>query len=359
MYAPVLKYIPEMSVAAVADADAAARTEAQRTLHVSRVYESVDDMLSDAKLDAVLVVTPVFCHLEHVAAAAKAGVHVMVEKPMAPTSREAKEMVEICRRAGVLLMVGFNRRLLSALWTATQMVKAGELGGVFASECVWTSWTMKSSGGSRNRFECLGGVFQDHGSHTVDLAQQWLGPATSVYAQAHRVGPSVDIQRDVEDHMTALVTHEGGKTSLHVHSRDSHRPISELYRIYGTEGTLELEYTGDWSFIAPDNWDMRLYREGKPVPQRLVARRPGHELLGELPDGHYGFYAELRRFAKAVISKSSTVSPCGEEGLSVVRILSAAFLSAAEGRSVCVDEADRFDEAAFGKLLRTSTRQLS
>ena len=97
---------------------------------------------------------------------------------------------------------------------------------------------------------------------------------------------------------------------------------------------------------------MRLYRDGKPVPQRLVARRPGHELLQKLPDGHYAFYSELRGFAKAVASKAPTISPSGEEGLAVVRAVSAAFLSAAEGRAIEIGEADRFDRAVFEQLLR-------
>lgn len=355
MYGPALKYIPEMSVVALADPSAEARESVQRDLSVPKLYECVDDMFGNVRLDAVLVASPVFCHLEHVVAAARAGLHVMVEKPMARMPAEASQMVDACKKAGVLLMVGFNRRRLAALWTATQMVQSGELGDVFHSECIWTSWTMMGSGGSRNKFECLGGVFQDHGSHTVDLAQQWLGPATTVYARAHSLGPSMGVQRGNEDHMAALFTHESGRTSFHEHSRDSHRPVSEFYRIYGTKATLELEYTGDWSFIAPDNWEMRLYREGNPVPQRLVSRRPKNELLQELPDGHYGFYSELKTFAQAVATNSTAISPSGEEGLSVVRALSAAFLSAAEGKVVEISEADRFDEQVFEKFLHSCT----
>jgi predicted dehydrogenase len=306
-------------------------------------------MLQTVALDGVIVASPPFCHLEHVQAAARAGVPVLCEKPLARTVAEAQAMLAACRQAGTLLMVAFNRRFLSPLWTATQMI-GGELGEVFATECIWTSWTLASAGW-RDAADCLGGVFQDHGSHSIDLALQWLGsPVASVFAHAQRLG-----QRAVEDHLSAMVTHANGRTSLHVHSRASHRPVSEFYRIYGTRGTLELEYTGDWSYLAPDSWRLELYRDGQPRPQRLVARRPGHELLGVLPDGAYGYYVELKLFADAIRAGSLAATPAGEEGLAVVQAVSAAFLSAAQRRVVPVGEAEQFNEQVFQQLRGTGT----
>jgi predicted dehydrogenase len=276
----------------------------------------------------------------------------MVEKPMARTPSEAHGMVEACKQSRVLLMVGFSRRFLPPLWTATQMIGGGDLGLVFHVECIWTSWSCSGSAGWRDSAQCLGGVLQDQGSHTLDLCQQWLGNATTVFAQARCIGPHLGCPRAVEDHLTAVLTHEGGATSVHVLSRDSHRPVSEFYRIYGTKGTLELEYTGDWSATAPDNWEMRLYGQGDPVPQRLVSRRPRNELLSELPDGHYAYYAELKRFAEAVAANNPTVSPSGEEALTTVRTVGAAFLSAAQGKSVDICEGDGFGEPVYQELLR-------
>jgi len=354
MYGPSLKYLSKVAVAAVADPSPKARELAQRELRAGAVYESVEDMLGSAKLDGVIVSSPVFCHVEHVLAVAKAGLPVLVEKPMARTPAEAKQMVKACRKAGVLLMVGFNRRLLPPLWTATQIAQSGQLGDVFHVECIWTHCGQHSHGW-RDSSECFGGVFQDHGSHTIDLCRQWLGEVKTVYAHGRR-GRTVDGQfRGVEDHLVALITHKGG-SSYHINARDSHRPVSELYRLYGAKGTLEVEYTGGWSYIAPDNWEMRMYRNGNAVPERLVSRRPRNEWLTQLPDGHYAFGAEIKKFGEAIASRSATISPSGEEGLAVVRAVSAAFLSAAEGRLVTPPEADAFDQHMFEKCIRTITR---
>ncbi len=342
MYQPAVKHVPGLQIVAAADPNPNALQNAREQLGAEQLFASVAEMLRSVKLDGVIVASPPFCHLEHTRAAAAAGLPVLSEKPMARTVAEAQAMVEACRQAGVLLMVGFNRRFLSPLWTATEMIRAGELGEIFATECIWTSWTLQPSGW-RDTAQCLGGVFQDHGSHSIDLAAQWLGsPAQSVFAHAQRIGP-----REVEDHMTALVTHANGRTSLHVHSRASHRPVSEVYRICGTKGTLELDYTGDWAFLAPGSWRMELFRDGQAKPLALTSRRPNDELAGVIADGAYGYYAELKLFAEAIRAGQTSASPSGEEGAATVAAVSAAFLSASEHRVVPVAEAGRFDEQAF------------
>jgi predicted dehydrogenase len=254
-------------------------------------------------------------------------------------------------------MVGFNRRVLPPLWTATQMLRERVLGEVFHVECIWTHYGPPAQGW-RDDSVCLGGIFQDHGSHTIDLCRQWLGEVRTVQAQGRR-GKWVNNQnrmRGVEDHVAAFITHQGGGSSYHMNGRDGHRPLSEFYRVCGTDGTLELEYAGDWAFVATDNWDMRLYERGSAFPKRLVSRRPNGESLRELPDGHFAFGTEIQRFIEAIASNSKTVSPSGEEGVAVVRAVSAAYLSALEGRSVTPDEADRFNEDVFKRFLHSITK---
>ena len=354
MYGEALARLAELNVVGVADPSEAARAKAREVLGRVPLYDSAEALIAGEDLDVVLVASPVFCHSDHVRAATARGLHVLVEKPMARTPAEAAAMVAAAHRAGVVLGVAFNRRHLPPLWTATQMVRAGELGEVFSTECIWTSCT-PFYGGWRDDRRALGGVFQDHGAHSIDLARVWLGEVESVSARGLRIRPDTTPGREVEDGLTALAAHEGGGTSLHVHSRRSHRPVSEFYRIYGTKGTLELEYTGDWAYLAPDPWDMRLYRDGKPAPEHLVARRPHNELVGAMGDGHYAFFAELRDFARAARQCDETRCPSGEDGLAVTRAIAAAFLSAADGRTVSLGEADAFDEAAFDRLIERCT----
>jgi predicted dehydrogenase len=100
------------------------------------------------------------------------------------------------------------------------MTRAGELGEVFSTECIWTCCMPLDGGGWRDSGRCLGGVFQDHGSHSLDLAAHWLAsPARSVFAHAQRIGTRLGSRREVEDHMTAVVTHDSGASSTHLRSR--------------------------------------------------------------------------------------------------------------------------------------------
>lgn len=352
MYGPSMQYIDEAQIVAVMDSDEKARQEAQKVFGASSAYADLDQMLDRETLDAVLIVSPTYLHEQHVVAAATRGLHVLCAKPMSRTVAEAERMVTVCRQNHVLLGVALQRRLLPVMWTATQMIRSGKLGKVFHLNCIWTSWSMLPGGTWRENFDCLGGIFQDHGSHTIDLAQQWLGPVVDISTIGFNLGAQFGAVREVEDHMTALLRHQGGISSYHEHTRNSHRPVSELYRIYGTEGTLEIEYTGNWAYLAEDCWDLRLYKNGTNTPEHLQPRRPDYRLMDQLSDSHYAFYRELTNFFAAVRSRDDTLIASGEEGQQLVSIIGSAFVSAVERRTTLPHEGVAFDAAIFQRLAR-------
>jgi len=355
MYGPPLRHLPGVELSAVADVSTDALTFARETMRATATFESVDDMFRNVKLDGVIVASPPWLHLKHVEQAARSGVAVLVEKPMARSPAEADAMVRVCREAGVPLYVAFNRRFHPALATATQMVRRGELGDVFHVDCIWTSWSAQGDGGWRDTRQTLGGVFQDHGAHTFDLAMQWLGDVETVSAQAQLIGPALGVGREVEDHLTALARHARG-TSLHLHSRASHRPVSEMYRLYGTRATLELEYTGDWAFVAPDAWEMRLHQNGNHRPQTLVARRPDGDMNIPLSDGLFAYYVELSLFVEALRAGDPGILPEGDAGALAVRCVSAAYLAALKEQCMKPSETDEFGESTFARLIEKLSR---
>jgi predicted dehydrogenase len=347
-----MRYIESASIVAVSDPIESARKQAQDVFGATAAYDNVDAMLDKETLDAVIVVSPIYLHEQHVSRAAAHGLHVLCAKPMARTVDEAERMIAVCQANQVLLGVALQRRWLPAMWTATEMIRAGMLGRVFHLDCLWTSWSMVPGGTWRDTRECLGGIFQDHGSHTIDLAQQWLGPVEQISSIALNVGAQYGAIREVEDHMTALFYHQDGVSSYHEHTRNCHRPVSELYRIHGTEATLEIEYTGDWAYLANDCWEMRLYRGGAKIPQRLQPRRPDYRLMDQLPDSHFAYYRELSGFFDAVRLGESRQIPTGNDGLALVSIIGAAFLSAIERRTTTPVEGRVFDRDLFTRLPR-------
>lgn len=349
MYSPGMKYLKHAVMAAAADVNPQALERAGVVFPGIRTYQSVEAMLQAGALDAVIVASPPFEHLQHVQAGAEKKLAVLCEKPMARTVAEARAMIDACRSAGVPLAVAFNRRHLSAIYTARRLIEQGELGEVFAVECNWTSWTGQHSCGWRDSADCLGGCFQDHGAHTIDLAMQWLGPVKNVACQALQVGAKLGVQRGVDDHMSALLVHENGCTSTHVHSRVSHRAVSEFYRLLGTKGTLEIEYTGDWSYLAADEWELRLYRGGNYRPMRMRSQRPDAELWDELRDGAYGYYRELADFVELVRTGEHARVARGEDGLRVVEAVAACYVAAAQQQMVHVSAGAKLDATLFAK----------
>lgn len=348
LYAPVLPRLKGAQVVALADPSEEARQSARQAIGASAAYAAPEAMIEAGGLDAVLIASPPALHVAHVAAAAAAGLHVFCEKPMARSVAEADAIIDACAQAGVVLQVGFNRRYLPALWTAGQMVRAGELGEVFSAECIWTSWTCDIDCGWRDRAECLGGNFQDHGAHSFDTIAQWLGPIEGTFARANCVGPIIGRDREVEDHVLATATHPDGRTSLHLHSRSSHRPVSEFYRIYGTAGTLELESTGEWSMFTDDPWTLRLYSRGKAA-EILSARRPAGDGQ-DLSEAKYCYFYELSAFVRAA-EAGIAEGPTGEDGKAAVAAVAASLVSAAEDRFVPIEQADRFDREIYRSLM--------
>jgi len=115
---------------ALADAHAETLQAAQKELEVETGYADYRDALADPRVDAVVVVTPTALHREVVLAAAKAGKHVLCEKPMAMDVRECDDMIAACGEAGVKLQIGFMRRYDESFMAARQRISAGEIGEV-------------------------------------------------------------------------------------------------------------------------------------------------------------------------------------------------------------------------------------
>jgi predicted dehydrogenase len=115
---------------ALADAHAPTLQEAQRELEVETGYSDFKEALADPKVDAVVVVTPTSLHRDIVLQAARAGKHVLCEKPMAMNTRECDEMVAACDAAKVKLQIGFMRRYDASFRAAKERLAAGEIGEV-------------------------------------------------------------------------------------------------------------------------------------------------------------------------------------------------------------------------------------
>ena len=113
---------------ALADPHRETLQAAQKELDIEKGYSDYHDALADPRVDAVVVVTPTALHREVVCAAAKAGKHVLCEKPMAMDVRECDDMIAACAAARVKLQIGFMRRYDESFQDARRRLEAGEIG---------------------------------------------------------------------------------------------------------------------------------------------------------------------------------------------------------------------------------------
>ena len=151
-----------------------------------RRYSADADLLADADVDAVYIATPVNLHLPQTVAAAEAGKHVLVEKPMAMSAAECDAMIDACRQNGVKLGVAYYRRFYPIVARIKQIIDSGEIGQIMSISAVTaTPFAMQPSDDGYWRVvpeQGGGGALMDIGSHRLNLFVDLAGEPTDVKA---------------------------------------------------------------------------------------------------------------------------------------------------------------------------------
>jgi predicted dehydrogenase len=160
-----------------------------------RVAETFEAVLTDPKVDAVVLATPHSIHARQTIAAANAGKHVFCEKPFALTRQDAEAAVEATRRAGVALGIGYNRRFHPEMIKLRERIRSGALGTVMHIEANMTfpnALLLKPTQWRAHREETPCGGLTPMGVHAIDGMIDLCGPIDSVYCQSFRRVVEVD-----------------------------------------------------------------------------------------------------------------------------------------------------------------------
>jgi 1,5-anhydro-D-fructose reductase (1,5-anhydro-D-mannitol-forming) len=321
--APAIRAAPGGELAAVYSRDQG-RADAFAKRHGARAaYGDLADLLRDSRVDGVFVCSPNALHAEHVVHAARAGKHVLCEKPMATTIADAVLMVETCRAAGVTLGVAFNLRQHPAHIRAREIVAAGALGRVVLAQGQW-AFGVRGRDGSPPRSELnrwwdapdlIGGAstMMGTGVHVVDLMRFVLGQeVTEVTAVTDGQTPD----RPLEQIACLTLRFSGGTLGQVTASRllpDSRND----FRLYGILGRLEGQHS---------LWEARTGRF-ETVSETVNETSEYPEEL--LPN----YVAEIEDFQQAVAARREPAAT-GVDGLRVVETTVAMIESARSGRSV-------------------------
>jgi predicted dehydrogenase len=294
------------------------------------IYQSLTDLLA-AGVDAVTITTPPATRRGLVLEAVAAGVHVIADKPFAPTAADARELVRAAADAGVLLSVYHNRRWDADIRTLQEVLEArsiGELWRVHSRFDLDDPATLEAGPD--------GGLLRDIGTHVVDQMLWLLGPATAVTAHLDWIelpegrtnaGFMIDLQ------------HAGGVHS-YVESTKINRLAARELRAYGSNGSYrsfstdvqaQSIFAGRRPAADPETWGF------EPEPNwGILATADGEQ---RVPSAQ-GNYSELySQFAAAVRGEGPQPVPA-TEGVRTLVILDAARESAAHGRTVAIADSN-------------------
>ena len=299
-------------VVAIGSRDAAqARTVADE-MGIPTAHGSYEALLADPDVDAVYVPLPNHLHAEWTLAAARAGKHVLCEKPLAMTAADAERMVEACEAAGVRLMEAFMYRHHPSWVAAMEVVASGRLGRLRAVQS-WFSYYNDDPTNIRNKLDIGGGALFDIGCYSVNLSRMLFG------AEPGAVEASVirDAATGVDTLTSAILEFGDGVATFTCSTRVE---TDQRVHIYGSEGRLSIEIPFN---IPPDRPTRVVITAGGDPP---VA--PASETLTFPTADPYGVEAD--RFA-AVILDGAPLPIAPDDPVANLRVIERIFAAGASG----------------------------
>ena len=328
------RHVPNATLTSVWGGRRAAATAAEFGVEADA---SLEAMLARDDVDGVVITSPHTAHRDQAVAAAAAGKHVYLEKPMALSVAECDEIRGACAAAGVQLTVNFVTRFRDAPLAMKRLVDDGAIGSIRMIEMrgTWTSFILEDIVDEATGRVIIprkdwafdpaeGSQFLDWGVHETD-ALRWLtgSEVVRVYADYRTYGtpPPADLSAMVQVSMAngvmahLLMTYETPEPGL---------LPNDWTRVIGSSGIIEADHYG-------------VVRVGDASGWRDVAEQPAFDFLGDYLDPRRlaGFAAQVEDFAAAITEGRAPVVT-GADGRAAVEIVEAADRSAATGRAVDV-----------------------
>jgi len=314
------QHVADLELAAVCDADPnVLREHAEK--HKVPGYENLEDMLKREKLDLVALCTPSGLHSSQAIVAAKHGVNVMTEKPMATRWEDGVRMVKACDEAGVKLFVVKQNRHNATLQLLKRAVREKRFGKIYMVH-LNVFWTRPQSyydqAKWRGTWEFDGGAFMNQASHYVDLLDWLIGPVDRVQAM-------MSTTRNIEVEDTGVLNvrwRNGALGSMSVTMLTYPKNLEGSITILGEKGTVRVGGVAVndiqiWDFAEPRDYDEKI-------------KSASYEATSVYGHGHPLYYKNII----GVLRGETEAETDGREGLKSLEVLIATYMSARDGRSV-------------------------
>ena len=295
-----------------------------------RAYHKLDAMLADPQVDVVTIGTPSGAHMEPAVAAARAGKHVIVEKPLEITLKRCDRIIDACRKNGVKLSAIFPSRFHQSTIESKKAVDAGRFGRLTLGES-YVKWhrtqAYYDSGAWRGTWELDGGgALMNQAIHSVDLLAWLMGPVAEITAHT---GLLAHERIAVEDTAVATLKFANGALGVIEASTAAYPGYLKRIEVHGSEGSAAME---EEDVVA---WDFSKKVKADAAVHRRMAERVSTDGGASDPAaiGHHGHTAQFRDVL-AAISENRAPAIDGPEGRRSVEIILAIYKAAETGKVV-------------------------
>jgi len=319
------QHVPGAEVAAVASPTPGKAARFARERGIPRAFEDYRELLAQSDIDLVALCVPNDLHCQVTLEAARAGKHVVCEKPLCRSLEEADRMIDTCRECGVLLLYAEELIFAPKYARAKQLVDEQALGDVFLVK-QWEEhdgphepwfWDVDRSGG---------GVLLDMGCHSIEYAR-WVLGKPKVKRVSATLGTFVHADKtEGEDHAICVVEYEGNRISVAENSWAKPGGVDDRCEIYGSKGHTRAD-------LLRGNALLTYSGAGYGYAVEKAADTTGWTFTMFEEVWNYGFPQEMQHFVDCVRGKAEPLET-GEDGREVLKIILAAYQSAGEGRKI-------------------------
>lgn len=295
-----------------------------------RAYDNEADLLADPEIDAVYIASPVVCHARQAMAAADAGKHILIEKPLALTSKEGEEVVQYCQEKGVQIAVGLMMRFGTHVQEMKKAVAENKIGRVVSGYAQFTCWYPDMPGNWRqSKKNGGGGCLMDMGVHCIDLMQYITG---SRVKEVMALNDTLSFQYEVEDTSTVLMRMENGCQCV----------VQSNFNVPDDAAKWRLEFFGEQGRLLGDNVIGQI--DGGTLDAMYLEKQGSYNATqntntasAQAVDVEFGnMYArEIDSFSDSLLNGKPLEVPA-TQAVQVQRVMEAAYTSGETGRAIKV-----------------------
>jgi len=319
-FGSIEKHAENVELTAICDVDKDVLKNHEEQYKV-KGYLKLEDMFEKEELDLVAICTPSGIHPDQVVMAAKYGIHVMTEKPMATRWEDGIRMVKACDEAGVNLFVVKQNRRNSTLQLLKRAVKEKRFGKIHMVH-LNVFWTRPQDyydqADWRGTWEFDGGAFMNQASHYVDLLDWLIGPVDKIQAM-------MSTTRDIEVEDTGILNirwRNGALGSMAVTMLTYPKNLEGSITILGEKGTVKVGGVAvndiqQWEFDEPKDYDEKI-------------KEANYQTTSVYGFGHPLYYKNVID----VMYGEAEPETDGREGLKSLELLIAAYLAARDGKTI-------------------------